>query len=144
MHLQVTNIMEERTMKAKLGLLCTLFILGIVLISGGCNSSSGSPKDLLDKYFSSAIQLDYATTYACYYEAYKKKVAEDEYIRHRKEASALQAYKIVALNQDGDIAHAEVQVTFGPSEKLNRKEPVTTTVNEDIVKEGGDWKIKVW
>jgi hypothetical protein len=130
--------------KVKFRLIYALFFLGILCIAGGCNSTTGDPKGLLDKYFSSAIRQDYAATYACYYAAYKAKVSEEEYIRHRKEASVLQAYKIVALTQDGDVAHAEVQLTFGPSEKLRRKEPVTMTVYEDMVKEGADWKIKVW
>ena len=131
-------------MKSKYSLFL-IFLLGIcLLIATGCNTSSEGPKELLDKYFSSAIRQDFATTYTCYYAAYKKKVTEDEYIRHRKEASDLQAYKIVTLTQDGDIAHAEVQLTFGPSEKLKRKEPITTTVKEDLIKEGGYWKIKVW
>lgn len=126
----------------------SLFLLLLVgmglLIAAGCNTSGGGPKELLDKYFSSAMRQDFATTYTCYYAAYKKKVNEDDYIRHRKEASDLQSYKIVSLTQDGDSAHAEVQLTFGPSEKLKRKEPITTTVKEDLIKEGGDWKIKVW
>jgi len=65
-------------------------------------------------------------------------------VRHRKEASLLQSYKIVSLNVDVDKAQAEVELTFGPSEKLNRKEPVTTVVKEDMIKEHGEWKIKVW
>ena len=61
-----------------------------------------------------------------------------------KEASDLQAYKIVSLTQDCDVAHAEVQLTFGPSEESNSKEPITTTVKEDLIKEGGEWKVKIW
>jgi hypothetical protein len=37
-----------------------------------------------------------------------------------------------------------VELTFGPSEKLNRKEPITTKVTEELIKEKGEWKIKVW
>ncbi|HMK57257.1 MAG TPA: hypothetical protein VK448_11520 [Dissulfurispiraceae bacterium] len=131
-------------MKAKSGLIFSIFLIALTLLIIGCKSPSGTPKDLLDKYFSSAIKQDYATTYTCYYAAYKKKVNEDEFIKHRKDASVLQSYKILSLTQDGDTAHAEVELTFAPSEKLNRKEPVKTTVKEDMVKEGGDWKIKVW
>ncbi|HMK60459.1 MAG TPA: NTF2-like N-terminal transpeptidase domain-containing protein [Dissulfurispiraceae bacterium] len=131
-------------MKSKNRLIFLIFLIAVTLLIIGCKSTSGSPKDLLDKYFSSAIKQDYATTYSCYYAAYKKKVNEDEYVKHRKEASVLLAYKIVSLNQDDDKADAEVELTFGPSEKLNRKEPVKTTVKEEMVKEGGDWKIKVW
>ncbi len=122
-----------------------MLMLGFgLLLVGGCSSSYGGPQELLDKYFSSAIKQDYATTYTCYYTAYKQKVNVDEYIKHRKEASALQSYKIISLKQDGDKAQAEVELTFGPSEKLNRKEPITTKVTEELIKEKGEWKIKVW
>ena len=99
---------------------------------------------MLDRYFSSAIRQDYAATYDCYYNAYKAKVTKDEFIKHRKEASVLQAYKIISLTQKGDTAQAQVLLTFAPSEKLNRKEPVSTTVTEDMIMEGGQWRIKVW
>jgi hypothetical protein len=123
-----------------------LVILGflILLPAAGCNRGNSSPKELLNKYFTSAINEDYGSTYDCYYALYKDKVSEDEYIRHRREASVLKAYKIVFLEQKGDLAHAEVLLTFAPSKKLDRKEPVSTTVKEDMVREGGQWKIKVW
>ena len=128
------------------------FLFGILaavllLVAGvGCQSKDkGGPKELLDRYFSSSIKQDYATTYACYYGPYMTKVSKEDYVKHRKEASVLQAYNINFVKQDADnAAHAEVQLTFAPSEKLNRKEPVTTTVKEDLIKEGGEWKIKVW
>ncbi len=123
----------------------TLLIMAIgILVIAGCNSSKGGPKDLLDRYFSSAIRQDYAATYACYYAAYKNKINIEDYIRHRKEASVLQSYKILSLNDDGISAHAETQLTFGPSQKLNRKDPVSIVVKEEMIKEGGEWKIKVW
>ncbi len=111
----------------------------------GCNNSSmASPKELLEKYFSSAVRQDYATTYSCYYAPYQAQVSKEEFLKHRKEASVLQSYKINSVKQDGDTARAEVLLTFAPSEKLKRTTPVSTTVAEDMVKEGGDWKIKVW
>ncbi len=118
----------------------------LLLAGGGCSSrDKGGPKELLDRYFSSAIKQDYATTYSCYYAPYMKKVSKEEYVKRRKEASVLQAYNINLVKQNGDdAAQAEVQLTFAPSERLNRKEPVTTTVKEDMVKEGREWKIKVW
>ncbi len=121
-------------------------IAGLLLLTlgGGCHSKTSDPKEMLDRYFSSAIRQDYAATYDCYYAAYKAKVSKDEFIKHRKEASVLQSYKIVSLTQNGDTARAEVLLTFAPSEKLNRKEPVSTTVTENLVREGGQWKIKVW
>ena len=76
--------------------------------------------------------------------AYKAKVNKDEFIKHRKDASVLHAYKIVSLTQNGDTAQAEVLLTFAPSEKLNRKEAAQTTVEEDMVKQNDGWKIKVW
>ncbi len=120
--------------------------LFVILIAGlGCSSKSATPQALLEKYFSSAARQDYATTYTCYYDAYKAKVDRDEFIKHRKEASILQSYQIVALNQeDGNNAHAEVRLTFAPSGKLKRTEPVSAPVKEDLVRENGEWKIKVW
>ena len=125
--------------------LFTLFLFGIVLIIGaGCHSDKGSPQNLLDRYFSSAIRQDYAATYACYYKAYKAKVNMDEYIRHRKEASVLKAYAVKSISQQGDTAEAQVELTFDKSQKLKRDRPVTALVKEDMVRESGEWKIKVW
>ena len=123
-----------------------VLLMGAALIAGsGCGpKDKGGPKELLDKFFSSAIQQDYATTYTCYYDAYKAKVSKEEFIKHRKEASALQSYKIVSLTQQGDTAQAEVLLTFAPSEKLSRKEAASTTVKEEMVKQKDGWKIKVW
>lgn len=115
-----------------------------VCVLGGCNSSQGSPQATLDKYFSSAVRQDYATTYDCYYKRYQDKVEKDDFIKHRKEASILKDYRIVSVTRNGDTAQAVAQLTFAPSEKLHRPEPVTVKVTEDVVRENGDWKIKVW
>lgn len=96
--------------------LIVLFAMGL-LMAACCNTSSGGTKDFstnISRLNASGFSLP---PYNCYYATYKEKVTEDEYIRHRKEASNLQAYKIVALNQAGDSAHAEVQLTSGPSGK---------------------------
>jgi hypothetical protein len=119
--------------------------LGILFLTTACSKDTSGPRALLDKFFSSAIKQDYATTYTCYYGPYKAKVSQDEYIKHRKEASVLQAYKIVAIKMPTDnSAEAEVQLTFGPSARLSRKGPATVTVKEELIKEGQEWKIKVW
>ncbi|MBI5584159.1 MAG: hypothetical protein HY892_10065 [Deltaproteobacteria bacterium] len=119
--------------------------MGLIFLTAGCGGDTKGPRELLDKFFASAVQQDYATTYTCYYEAYKAKVAQDEFIRHRKEASLLLSYKIISIKLlTGDTAEAEVQLTFGPSAKMNRKAPVMVTVKEELVKEGKEWKIKVW
>lgn len=119
-------------------------LLTLIMAIGGCNTGNSTPKSLLNRYFTSAINQDYGTTYDCYYAPYKAKVDKAEYVKHRKEASILKAYKIVSLERTDDTAHAEALLTFAPSKKLDRKEPVSTTVREDMVKEGGEWKIKVW
>jgi hypothetical protein len=119
----------------------------VLLLAGiGCQSKgTGGPRELLDRYFSSAVQKDYAATYNCYYAPYMAKVNREDYIKHRREASVLQSYSILSVTQKGDdAAHAEVQLTFAPSEKLHRKEPVSIRVGEDLVRERGQWKIKVW
>ena len=122
-----------------------LILLGaVLLIAAGCQQNKTGPRELLDKYFSAAVKQDYATAYSCYYDSYKAKVTLEEYIQHRKEASVLQSYKIISVKQEGDTARAEVQLVFGPSETLKRKEPVTTTITEELIKENGSWKIKVW
>jgi hypothetical protein len=119
--------------------------LGILFLTAGCGPDTSGPRELLDKFFSSAVKQDYATTYTCYYDAYKAKVSRDEYIKHRKEASVLQAYKIDSIKMPtSDTAQAEVQLTFGPSARMNRKEPATVVVKEELIKVNGEWKIKVW
>ncbi len=65
-------------------------------------------------------------------------------MKHGKEASFLQSYKINSINQDGDTARADVLLKFAPSAKLKRAVPVSTTVTEELVRDGGDWKIKAW
>lgn len=119
-------------------------LLTLIMAIGGCNTGNSTPKSLLNRYFTSAINQDYGTTYDCYCAPYKAKVHKAEYVKHRKEASVLKAYKIVSLERTDDTAHAEVLLTFAPSKKLDRKERISTTVREDMVKEGGEWKIKVW
>jgi hypothetical protein len=121
-------------------------LLGIVLLmlGSGCHSNTANPQQLIDTYFSSAIKQDYSAAYDCYYAAYKAKVSRDEYVKHRKEASVLQSYKILSLRQDGDTAQAQVLLTFAPSEKLGRTKPAAITVTENLVREDGGWKIKVW
>ncbi len=132
-------------MKKGPAFLIIVILTSVILVGFGCSSESATPTALLEKYFSSAVNQDYATTYSCYYGAYKAKVDKDEYVKHRKEASVLQSYQIVSLNQENaDNAQAEVRLTFAPSERLKRPESVTTTVKEELVKENGDWKIKVW
>ena len=118
----------------------------LMIVGAGCKSGTATtPREVLSKFFSSAVSQDYAATYNCYYGAYKAKINKDEYIKHRKEASVLQSYDILALNMEGNsAAHAEVKLTFAPSEKLGRKEPISTVVKEEMVKENGEWKIKVW
>jgi hypothetical protein len=121
------------------------FSLGLICLVAGCQSQAKGPNELLERYFSSAVNQDYGTTYTCYYDAYKAKVTQEEYIKHRKEASVLQSYKIISTKlPSSDTAVAEVQLTFGPSEKLQRKEPVTVTLKEEMIMEKGQWRIKVW
>lgn len=116
----------------------------LVLALTGCKASTDNPRQLLDKYFTSAQKQDYATTYSCYYKAYQQKVHKDEYIKHRKEASVLQSYKILSLKTKKDSGEATVKVTFAPSKKFKRTKPVTVKVKENLVREKDGWKIRVW
>src|SRR5690242_340515 len=96
----------------------------LVVILTGCASNEESAKALLDKFFSSAAKQDYSATYTCYYDEYQKKIPEDEFVKERKQASVLQSYRILELNVQKDKGQASVELTFAPSEKLNRPEPV--------------------
>jgi hypothetical protein len=128
--------------KRKYGLLAALLLLtGLI---GYNYFSHGGPKELLDRYFSSAIKQDYGTTYDCYYQEYAKKVPREDYIKHRKEGSVLESYRIVSLNQKGSSAQAQVLLTFAPSERVKRKTSTSVMVTEDMQRERGDWKIRVW
>ncbi|MDA8388638.1 MAG: hypothetical protein M0Z58_08265 [Nitrospiraceae bacterium] len=110
-----------------------------VLAAAGCQNNAG-PKGLLDKYFGSAIKQDYAASYTCYYDAYKAKISEAEYVKHRLEdPAALRDYKILSLRQNGDTASAEAALTF-----IKDKKPVVIKVTENMIKEHGKWRIKVW
>lgn len=111
-----------------------------VLAAAGCQNNGG-PKGLLDKYFGSAIRQDYATTYTCYYSAYQAKFSQAEYVKHRHEDPAtLLGYKILSLQRKGDTASANVVLTF---RKKNTK-PFPVKVTEEMIKENGKWRIKVW
>jgi hypothetical protein len=121
-----------------------MWIVVTVMTGAGCHSDNGGPRNLLDRYFSSAVRQDYAAVYSCYYDAYKAKVNRDEYIRHRKEASVLTSYTVKSIREQGDTAQAQVELTFDKSQKLKRDHPVTASVKEDMVRENGEWRIKVW
>ncbi len=118
-------------------------LLSLAVAALACRGAK-DPRPALEEYFGSAMRGDYAATYRCYDDAYHAKVPEDEYVRHRREASVLQAYEIVSLTTTGDAARALVRLTFAPSEKLNRQAPVTTTVHEDLVRQRDGWRIRVW
>ncbi len=120
-------------------------LAGAAIMSGaGCRSNRDNPKDLLNTYFQASIRQDYAAVYPCYYDAYREKVSRDEFIRHRRDASVLQAYRVKSISQRGDSAQARVELTFAPSQKLKREHPYSTAVTEEMVREDGEWRIKVW
>ncbi len=102
----------------------------------------GTPRDALQTYFASARKADYATTYEAYYTHYHDLVARDEFVSHRKQAGLLQGFRIDSLSQSGGSAVATVTLTFAP--KGGEAKPRVTTVREDLVKEPGGWKIRVW
>lgn len=132
-------------MKIKYSISLIQVVLGVIVVTiGGCDNRAKSPQEALDRYFRSAIKQDYATTYTCYSTSYRMKVSREEYVRHRKEASVLLDYKVLSLNQDDSRAQAEVLLTFGPSQKLKRAEPVDIKVTEDLIREEGGWKITVF
>lgn len=134
--------MGKNLLKHLLYILILSMVLSLSL--AGCSSKDQNASELLNTYFTSAMNQDYATTYTCYYSEYQKKIPKDEFIRNRQEASVVQSYKILQLDLQNDTGKATVEITFAPSEKLKRSEPVTVKVQEDLVKEKEGWKIKVW
>lgn len=129
-------------MKKNLIYILALSVFVIFSVSG-CSAKGPNPQQLVDQYFTSAQHQDYAATYTCYDSEYQKKVTKDEFIKHRKEASIVQSYKILKLDTQKDTAKASVEITFAASEKFKRTEPVTIKVEENLIKEGNGWKIKV-
>lgn len=121
-----------------------IFVWMLLIFMSSCHSDNGSPRNVLNRYFAAAIKQDYAGQYSCYYNAYKAKVSKDDFILHRGDASILMNYSIKSVNVTDDKAQARVLLTFAPSEKLKRSHPVEKTVMEDMVREDGEWRIKVW
>ena len=131
-------------MKKNLIYILTLSVFVIFSLNlSGCSPKGQTSQEVLDQYFTSAQHQDYATTYTCYDSEYQKKVAKDEFVKHRSEASVVQSYKILKLDTQKDTAKASVEITFTASEKFKRTEPVTIKVEENLIKEGTGWKIKV-
>lgn len=118
------------------------------LALAGCKAGAGypglgTPRAALETYFSSARKADYATTYDCYYRHYKDLVPEQDYVSHRSQASVLRSYAIESLSEKGGSAEATVALAFGPK-KGTATDPSAVTVHEELVKENGAWRIKVW
>ncbi len=125
----------------------TRALAGALLLALGltaCRRPAGGPRELLDRYFSSAVQQDYGATWECYDRAYRSKVARDEYVRRRRDASTLVSWKVLTLEERGDTARADVELVFAPSPRLGRAEPATKKVAEDLVREREGWRVKVW
>lgn len=125
----------------------TRALAGALLLALGltaCRRPAGGPRELLDRYFSSAVQQDYGATWECYDRSYRSKVARDEYVKHRLEASTLVSWKVLTLEERGDTARADVELVFAPSPRLGRSEAATKKVVEDLVREREGWRVKVW
>ncbi len=120
-----------------------LLALALAFAPAACGRSR-DPRAALDRFFSTAQRQDYGATYDCYDDAYRQKVSREEFVRHRREASPLQDWRLVSLEQHGDTASAEVALVFGPWPRAGRTTPASKTVHEDLVRERGAWRIRVW
>ena len=119
------------------------WLAALALLGLACRSGDG-PRATLDRYFGSAVRGEYAAVYSLYDEAYRAKVPQDDFVRHRREAAPLASYEVLSLSAGETSARARVRLTFGSSGKLQRPAPVTSVVDEELVKERGGWRIKVW
>jgi hypothetical protein len=102
-----------------------------------------TPRATLQTFFSSAQQLDYQTTYSCYYQRYRDLIPEQDFVSHRKQAAVLTGYRIDSLKVSGDSAVASATLTFAPKTGSKNK-PRTIEVREDLVKQAGAWRLRVW
>ena len=110
--------------------------------ASGRYAGTSTPQATLSTYFGSAMGADYATTYDCYYQRYRELVTRDEFVSHRRDASRLTAYHVDSLQAAADSAVATATLTFAPTSR--GAAPRTTTVREDLVREAGGWRIRVW
>ncbi len=109
-----------------------------------CQRRESGPRELLEHYFATAARQDYDATWECYDATYRSRIPRDEYVRHRRQASRLESWRILAVTTDGGRARATVELVFAPSARLARAEPVTTNVEEELVRERDGWRVKVW
>ncbi|BDG05655.1 hypothetical protein [Anaeromyxobacter oryzae] len=116
----------------------------LALAATACRRGGDGPRELLDRYFSTAVRQDYSATWECYDQNYRSKVDRDEYVQHRRDASQLVTWKVVSLEEHGDTARAQVDLVFAPSPRLGRPDPAEKKVVEDLVRERGEWRVKVW
>ncbi|MDA8173211.1 MAG: hypothetical protein M0018_01325 [Nitrospiraceae bacterium] len=127
------------------GISLGILLAGVIFMGSYHRVSAGGPQKTLDAYFSAGVRQDYAAVYNCYYAAYKAKIGKAEYIRRRKEdAAVLKAYKILSVKQNGSTAQAKVLLTFRPALMTANAKTTDVRVKENLVREGGQWKVQVW
>jgi len=107
------------------------------------HSGFATPQDTLRTFFESAQHHDYATTYSCYYQRYRDRVAQQEFINHRNQAATLQSYTLGPISINGDAAEATATLVFAAGAG-NATAARTIAVREDLVKQADGWKIRVW
>jgi hypothetical protein len=122
----------------------TAFALLLALAIPACRRPASGARELLDRYFATAVRQDYAATWECYDRRYRSKIERDEYVRHRREASRLLSFRTLSLEEHGDAARAEVELVFAPAPAIGRSEPVTKRVIEELVREREGWRVRVW
>ncbi len=81
-----------------------LAVITVQLSGCGAYAGYGTPSATLQTLFASARAADYSTTYEAYYQRYHDLVTRDEFVSHRRQASALEAYRIDSLTSRGDSA----------------------------------------
>ncbi len=126
------------------GALVLAAALLVALALASCRRPERGPRELLDRYFSTAARQDYGATWECYDRNYRSKVPRDEYVRRRGEASRLVSWATVAIEEHGDTARADVDLVFAPSPRLGQPGPARAKVVEELVREREGWRIKVW
>jgi hypothetical protein len=135
------------------GLLVVALLVVVLVLAGSRGSiraqaesvypGFATPQDALQTFFGSAQRGDYATTYSSYYRLYQDRVTEQEYVMRRAQAAALTSFTLGPVSISGDAAEATATLVFAAN-PAGGTPARTAQVHEDLARQAGGWKIRVW
>lgn len=137
---------REKVWQVRKPIMLVVLLVAVLALSACTRTypGFGSPAATLKTYFMSSQKADYSATWSCYSRQYQAAVPEGDFASHRKRAGALKGYHVESVSVNGDSAAALVSLTFAPIAGAAGSPPTVTKVRENLVRESGSWKIKVW